>query len=57
MDWKKLNKKEENRLKELEDKATKEFIQNSDLSVVEWLNTEKEKQEYLSLYDRFLKAL
>ena len=56
-DRKKLNTKEENRLKELEDKAKQEFIENSDLSIVEWLDSEKEKQEYLTLYDRFLKAL
>lgn len=53
---KKLNRKEKERLSELEEKAKDYYINNSDFSIVEWLDTEEEKQEYLGLMDRFLKG-
>jgi len=52
-----LTKKEKLRLKELENKARNNYIENSDYRAEDFLDTVKEKQEYTKLFNKFLGSL
>ncbi len=52
-----MKKQELLRMEELETKAKDKFIENSDYRVEDWLNNEKEVEEYKRLFKKFLKRL